>query len=361
MQLKANEAMAQWRKKILICGGAGFIGSNFVRHIYELYPSYQIFNLDLLTYCGNRKNLADIESAGAGKTEEDSRYVFLQGDICDKELLDLLITTHRFDIIVNFAAESHVDRSLYSSYDFIRTNVLGVHNLIDACRRHGVPRFVQVSTDEVYGDVREGFSSETAPLHASSPYSASKAGADVFIKSYMRSHNLPAVIVRGSNNYGPYQYPEKLIPLAISNFIEEKKIPVHGTGEHVRSWLHMRDFCSAIDLAMHHARDGEVYNVAGVQKTNLQILDMIRHTLKLPHALDAYKVHTNDRPGADMRYAPDDAKIRRELGWTPERHIDEAIHDVVRWYLEHRPWWEEIKQKPVFLEHYERQEQAKYY
>ncbi len=353
--------MHHWRKKILICGGAGFIGSNFVRHIYTRYPSYQIYNLDLLTYCGNQANLSDIEQVESGKPAADSRYVFLHGDICDKDLLDRLIPTYRFDVIVNFAAESHVDRSLYSSYDFIRTNVLGVHNLIDACRRHGVPRFVQISTDEVYGDVAEGFCTEQAPLHASNPYSASKASADVLTKSYMRSHKLPAVIVRGSNNFGPYQYPEKLIPLAISNMIEGKKIPVHGTGEHVRSWLHVLDFCEGIDSALHHGRDGEIYNVAGVQKTNMEVIESIRQSLALPNTVDAYVVHTSDRPGADLRYAPDATKIKQELGWELKRHFDAVIHDTVLWYLNHRFWWEEIKGKDVFQDHYKRQEEAKYY
>lgn len=353
--------MSQWRKKILICGGAGFIGSNFVRHIYHRYPSYQLYNLDLLTYCGNKKNLQDLEAAEAGKPEVESRYVFLQGDICDKDLLDRLITTYRFDIIVNFAAESHVDRSLYSSYDFIRTNVLGVHNLIDACRRHGVSRFVQISTDEVYGDVPTGFCTEHAPLHASNPYSASKASADVLTKSYMRTHKLPAVIVRGSNNFGPYQYPEKLIPLAISNMIEEKPIPVHGTGEHIRSWLHVLDFCQAIDLVLHHGRDGEVYNVAGVQKTNVEVLEAIRAALGLPKRLAAYVAHTNDRPGADLRYAPDAGKIKAELGWALTRQFDEVIHETVEWYLGNRSWWQEIKEKDIFQDHYKRQVEAKYY
>jgi dTDP-glucose 4,6-dehydratase len=348
-------------KHILICGGAGFIGSNFIRHLYHAYPDYRVTNLDALTYCGNRENLTDIEAFEDAVPETSRRYLFVQGDICDRDLVDALLGKERFDAVVNFAAESHVDRSLVASYDFIRTNVLGVHNLIDTCRRHGIPRFLQISTDEVYGDIREGFSHELSPLHASSPYAASKASADVLIKSYIRSHRLPAVIIRGSNNFGPYQYPEKLIPLAISNFIEGKKIPVHGTGEHTRSWLHVLDFCRAIDLVLHQGKVGEVYNAAGVHKTNMEVLEAIRSALNLPEPLSAYITHTGDRPGADLRYAPDAAKIGAELGWKAERHFDDVIGDIVSWYLANRPWWDAIKQKDAFQDHYKRQEEAKYY
>src|SRR3989344_805516 len=290
--------LSLFQKNILICGGAGFIGSNFVRLIYNNYPTYQIFNLDMLTYSGNRQNLEDIENNEINFSELEKRYKFVYGDICNGELLDALFAAHHFDMVINFAAESHVDRSLCSSYDFIRTNFTGVHTLIEQCRRYKTPRFMQISTDEVYGDIAENFSMEDSPLCPSNPYSASKAAADLLIKSYMRSHRLAAVIIRGSNNFGPYQYPEKLIPLAITNYLENKKIPVHGSGKHVRSWVHVIDFCRAIDVVLHRGEDAHIYNVGGVLKTNLEVLEAIKKVLVLSGELKDYIVHTNDRPGA---------------------------------------------------------------
>lgn len=354
-------ATGAFRKKILICGGAGFIGSNFVRHVYEKYTEYQIYNLDLLTYSGNRENLADVEKEEGGVPEHDRRYIFLQGDICNRDFLRRLFVIHQFDMVINFAAESHVDRSLTSSFDFIRTNVMGVHTLIDLCREHKVSRFLQISTDEVYGDVLEGASTEHAPLNPSNPYSASKAAADVLIKSYMRSHKLPAVIIRGSNNVGPFQYPEKLIPLAISNFLEGKKIPVHGTGEHIRSWIHVRDFCEAIDLVLHEGQNHHIYNASGTQRSNLDVLTAIHRALRVPGPIDQHKVHTNDRPGADLRYAPDAGKIKYELGWRPRYDFDRMIEETVAWYLENQDWWRRIKSDHAFIEHYKRQQEANYY
>jgi len=348
-------------KKILICGGAGFIGSNFIRYIYNTYPDCQIFNLDLLTYSGNKKNLNDIEKKEETISESKRRYKFIQGDICDRELLDNLFFDQHFDAVINFAAESHVDRSLRSSYDFIRTNFTGVHALIEKCRLSKTPRFLQISTDEVYGDIIEGFSTEESPLRPSNPYSASKASADLLIKSYIRSHKLAAVIIRGSNNFGPYQYPEKLIPLAITNFLENRKIPVHGSGQHVRSWVHVLDFCRAIDAVLHRGEDGQIYNVGGALKTNLEVLGAIQNSLSLPGSLDDYKIHVNDRPGADTRYAQDDTKIRQKLGWSPQYEFDKVIKGAVQWYLEQKEWWKEIKEKPAFIEHYKRQERADYY
>lgn len=339
--------------KILVCGGAGFIGSNFVRHLHHAYPSYQIFNLDLLTYSGNQKNLLDLATSAS--------YKFIQGDICDKALLDKLFVENNFDCVVNFAAESHVDRSLHSSYHFIRTNVMGTHALIEVAKQFKTHRFVQISTDEVYGDVTSGASDEAAPLNPSSPYSSSKAAADLLIKSYVRSHKLPTVIIRGSNNFGPYQYPEKLIPLAISNLLEGKQIPIHGDGLHVRSWLYVQDFCNAIDAVMHKGRDGEIYNASGVPKTNLEVLEQIAKNLKMEDRWHNHKVHTSDRPGADLRYAPDCGKITRELGWQPQNQFDNALASTVQWYLDNRDWWQDIKNTTTFLEHYERQSRAQYY
>ena len=349
------------QKKILVAGGAGFIGSHFIRHLYTQYPEYVIHNLDLLTYCGNRDNLADLEAKDVELRPEGRRYVFVQVDICNKELIDRLLTQEHFDVVVNFADESHVDRSLSSAYDFIRTNVVGVHTLLDACRKHRIPRFVQISTDEVYGDIDQGFATEESSLNPSNPYAASKASADILIKSYMRSHALPAVIVRGSNNLGPYQYPEKLIPLAISNFLEGKKMPVHGDGRHVRSWLYVTDFCRAIDLVMREGNESEVYNVSGTQKTNLDVLERVHQILQLSQPIDAYKTHTNDRPGADRRYAPNSEKIQRVLGWKPDYDFDRAIATTVGWYMQNQSWWQEIKRQQGFLEHYKRQQEANYY
>ncbi len=348
-------------KKFLIAGGAGFIGSNFIRHIYNSYPEYQIFNLDLLTYCGNQDNLADIEKAELKNSDGSRRYIFVQGDICNKELVDRLIGQEHFDVVVNFAAESHVDRSLSSAYDFIRTNVVGVHTLLEVCRKHKVPRYVQISTDEVYGDIAEGFVDESAPLNPSNPYAASKASADVLIRSYMRSHNFPAVIIRGSNNVGPYQYPEKLIPLAISNFLENKKMPIHGDGFHVRSWLYVEDFCRAIDRVVHDGKLHEVYNASGTPKSNLEVLAAIHSYLKLPEPLDSYKIHTKDRPGADRRYSPAAHKINTDLGWSPVYDFDKAIKSTVDWYMAHEDWWRDLKRQQGFLDHYKRQQEANYY
>ncbi len=340
-------------KKILVSGGAGFIGSNFIRHLHHAYSTYQIFNLDLLTYSGNKKNLLDLEGS--------NRYTFFQGDICDKSLLDNLFAQDNFDVIINFAAESHVDRSLHSSYHFIRTNVVGTHALIEAAKQFKTHRFVQISTDEVYGDVTNGASDENTPLNPSSPYSSSKAAADLLIKSYIRSHRLPAIIVRGSNNFGPYQYPEKLIPLTISSLLEGKQIPVHGNGQHIRSWLYVQDFCNAIDIVMHNGRDGEIYNAGGAPKTNLEVLSQIAKNLNMADRLKNHTVHTSDRPGADLRYAPDSGKITRELGWQPVYQFDDALASTVQWYLDNRDWWTEIKNTTTFLEHYERQSKAQYY
>lgn len=340
-------------KKVLVCGGAGFIGSNFVHHLHGAYPDCQIYNLDMLTYSGNKKNLSDLDGSG--------RYEFIHGDIGDKNLLSSLFNTHRFDAVVNFAAESHVDRSLHSSYHFIQSNVVGTHTLIEAARQHAVPRFIQISTDEVYGDIRDGESDENTPLNPSSPYSSSKAAADLLIKSYIKSYKLPAVIVRGSNNFGPYQYPEKLIPLVISNLLEGKKIPVHGNGLHTRSWLYVQDFCHAIDAVLCRGKLGEIYNVSGVPKTNLEVLEEISKNLNLTTSWQESVVHTNDRPGADLRYAPNSGKIMREMGWRPLWRFEDGMKSTVQWYLTNREWWTQIKNTPAFLEHYEKQYKAQYF
>lgn len=358
-QLK--QILPKGKKKILICGGYGFIGSNFVRHLYDKYEDYELFNLDLLTYSGNRQNLLDIREKEFEKKGNERRYHFYHGNICDRVFLENLFKENKFDIVVNFAAESHVDRSLCSSYDFIRTNVVGTHVLIEECRKHNVPRFLQISTDEVYGDIADGHSTEEALLNPSNPYSASKASADIIVKSYIRSHKLPALIIRGSNNFGPYQYPEKLIPLAISNLIEEKKIPVHGDGKHIRSWIYVLDFCQAIDRVMHSGESGHIYNANGTLKSNLEILEIIRNILGLNKELSEYIEHTDDRPGADLRYAPDSTKLRQTLDWAHQHDFDEAMRNTVKWYVENPTWWQEIKNKNEFTDHYDRQQRAAYY
>lgn len=346
-------------KNVLICGGSGFIGSNFVRYFYDKYPEYQIFNLDLLTYAGNIENLSDIERLEAKQDSSAKRFRFIRGDICDSNLLSDIFGKYKFDLVINFAAESHVDRSFVNAFDFVRTNIEGVRSLIEATRKYQTARFIQISTDEIYGSVTDGFSTEEAPLRPSNPYAASKAGADLLVQAYIRSHKVHAIIIRGSNNFGPYQYPEKLIPLAISNVIEGKKIPVHGSGLHIRSWLHVADFCSAIDLIAHRAADYSIYNVSGEQKTNLQILELLS-----PHfreGIEQNKEHINDRPGADIRYAPDSSKLKNDLGWQPKHDLEGSAAELVRWYADNQNWWRKIKSKKEFLDHYSKQSRAEYY
>lgn len=337
-------------KRILVCGGSGFIGSNFVRYVLGRYPSYSVVNLDALTYAGNNGNLDDLTA--------EPRYRLVKGDICDKLVLDELFGSSAFDCVVNFAAESHVDRSIFNSFAFIQTNVNGVHSLIEAVRTYRVPRFVQISTDEVYGDVPED-ATEEAPLRPSSPYASSKAAADLLITAYMRTHRLPALIVRGSNVFGPYQYPEKLIPLATINLITGGKIPVHGTGEQIRNWLHVSDFCSAIDLVMHCAPDYETYNVSDTSRRNIDVLEALAAVLGKD--LDLHKVHVKDRPGGDARYMPNSQKIRRTLGWSPQHSFDRTIGAVAEWYVENAAWWRKILDMQDTWEHYQRQFRAEYF
>ncbi len=346
-------------KNILVTGGCGFIGSNFIRYLYHKYPGYRIFNLDLLTYAGNQDNLLDIEHLECGLDSSQKRYNFLYGNICDVRFLDIIFQRHNFDMVINFAAETHVDRSIVDMNDFINTNIGGVRCLTEAVRKYNVPRFVHISTDEIYGDVASGYSNEDSPLRPSNPYSSSKAAADLIVQSFIRTHRVPAIIVRGSNNYGPYQYPEKLIPLAISNLVEGKRIPIHGEGKHVRSWLHVEDFCGAIDTIAHKSPDHEIYNVSGEERTNVEILDNIAK--KLGVRLEDYKEHVNDRPGADTRYAVDASKLVNTLGWVRSHILENDLGDVVDWYLKNQDWWRKIKMKREYLDHYERQSKAKWY
>ncbi|NNM84024.1 dTDP-glucose 4,6-dehydratase [Candidatus Parcubacteria bacterium] len=343
--------------KLLVTGGMGFIGSNFIRRMYERYPTYKLVNVDALTYAGNLENLAEIESQERKKSDE-RRYRFVKGDITESAFVKQIIEQEQPNIIINFAAESHVDRSFVDAGTFIRTNVLGMEYLLQTARANKVP-FIQISTDEIYGDVPSGESDEQSPLRPSNPYAASKAAADLLAQTYMRSMIASVIIVRGSNNFGPYQYPEKLIPLAITNLIEGKKIPVHGDGQHKRRWIHVDDFVDGVDLVLHNAIPGSIYNIAGHEVSNIELLNRLAalHKVTPKDALE----FVADRPCADRRYAPSSSKIERELGWKPKRHIDEALAEVVQWYATHPEWWKRIKEKREFLDHYEKQRHAKYY
>lgn len=322
--------------KICVTGGAGFIGGNFVHHMVKKYPDYEIVNLDLLTYAGNLETLKPVEN--------EPNYRFVRGDIADREFIMELFKKENFDVVVNFAAESHVDRSISDPGIFVQTNVLGTQVLLDAAKEYGVKRFHQVSTDEVYGDLPldrpDLFFHEDTPLHTSSPYSSSKASADLFVMAYYRTFGLPVTISRCSNNYGPYQFPEKLIPLILSRGLDNEKLPVYGKGENVRDWLHVEDHCIAIDLIIHKGKVGEVYNVGGHnERTNLEVVKTILKEIDRPESLIEY---VTDRPGHDLRYAIDPTKIETELGWKPTYNFDTGIRQTIQWYLDNREWWENI-------------------
>lgn len=351
--------MAQY-KNILVTGGCGFIGSNFIRHIYHVHPEYRIFNLDVLTYAGNPENLADIALLEAELDESERRYVFLKGDVADSELLDVLFVEHRFDLVIHFAAETHVDRSYFNVTNFIRTNVDGTMVLATMVMKYG-GRLVHISTDEVYGSIplSDGFVKEDMLFHPSNPYATSKAAADMLLQSFMRTYDAPIVIVRSTNNYGPFQYPEKLLPLGITNLLEDKQIPIHGDGHHLRQWIHVEDFARAIDLVSQWAEDGEIYNVAGEHATNLEALRII--AAHLGKELDLYKYHTKDRPGADYRYAIDSTKLETKLGWKRQHQFIESLPVVIDWYVAHPDWWGKLRKKKEFIDHYQKQAQAKYW
>lgn len=322
--------------KILVTGGAGFIGSNFIYYMLGKYKEYSIVCLDALTYAGNLETLAD--------AMQHPGFKFIKGDIADRSLVYELFEQERPDVVVNFAAESHVDRSIENPGIFLQTNVVGTGVLLDACRKFGIRRYHQVSTDEVYGDLPLDrpnlFFTEETPLHTSSPYSASKAAADLLVLSYHRTFNLPITISRCSNNYGPYHFPEKLIPLMIANALYDKPLPVYGKGENVRDWLYVEDHCSAIDRIIHKGREGEVYNIGGHnERSNLEVVKTILRHLNKPESLICF---VTDRPGHDLRYAIDPTKIHRELGWLPATSFDDGIKKTIKWYLDNKAWWEHI-------------------
>lgn len=325
--------------KILVTGGAGFIGSNFIFYVLKQHPEADIICLDKLTYAGNLATLAPIM--------EHPHFQFQKMDICDRKAVYALFKEQHPDIVVNFAAESHVDRSILTPELFLETNIIGTSVLMDACRKYGIKRFHQVSTDEVYGDLPldrpDLFFTETSPIHTSSPYSSSKAGADLLVLAYHRTYGLPVTISRCSNNYGPYQFPEKLIPLMIISALRNKPLPVYGDGLNVRDWLYVEDHCRAIDLILQKGRVGEIYNVGGHNETrNIDIVKSICKELGKPESLITY---VKDRKGHDRRYAIDPTKIHNELGWLPETRFRDGIKKTIQWYLENRDWWEEILAK----------------
>ncbi|WP_214805558.1 MULTISPECIES: dTDP-glucose 4,6-dehydratase [unclassified Exiguobacterium] len=325
---------------IIVTGGAGFIGSNFVRHMLHTYPTYKIINLDLLTYAGNKDSLADVM--------DNPNHIFVEGNITDRQLLDRLIQEHNVEGIINFAAESHVDRSILNPEVFVETNIQGTLALLDAARKHNLKKYVQVSTDEVYGSLgAEGYFTEDTPLAPNSPYSASKAGADMLVRSYFETYGMDVNITRCSNNYGPFHFPEKLIPLMITNAMDQKELPIYGDGENIRDWLHVTDHCAAIDLVFHNGKSGEVYNVGGHnERTNNQIVDLIVERLNVSSDLVKY---VEDRLGHDRRYAIDPAKLETELGWKPKYTFDTGIIETIDWYLANEAWWRPLKEKATLV------------
>ena len=320
-------------KSILVTGGAGFIGSNFVRYMLNKYQDYKIVNLDLLTYAGNIKSLDDIK--------DNPNYLFVKGDIADNKLVDKVVCENKIDVIINFAAESHVDRSITNPDIFVKTNVLGTQNLLEIAKKYKIEKFFQISTDEVYGSLEKtGFFTEKTPLSPNSPYSASKAGADLLVMAYHHTFGLNVNITRCSNNYGPYQFPEKLIPLFITNALADKQVPLYGDGLNIRDWLFVEDHCSAIDTVLHKGKNGEVYNVGGNnEKTNRYITDTILKYLGKDSSLIKYVA---DRLGHDRRYAIDATKIKEELGWQPKYKFEQAIEKTIEWYLNNKSWWQPL-------------------
>ncbi|WP_144461940.1 dTDP-glucose 4,6-dehydratase [Siminovitchia fortis] len=322
------------RKKILVTGGAGFIGGNFVHYMVNKYPQYDIYNLDLLTYAGDLTKHCGIESK--------QNYQFIKADIADRKAIIPLFEEEDFDYVIHFAAESHVDRSITDPEIFVRTNILGTQVLLDAAKQIGVTKFIHVSTDEVYGELDfdpNTFFTEDTPLQPNSPYSASKASSDLLVRSYHETFGLPVNITRCSNNYGPYHFPEKLIPLTISRALNDQKIPVYGDGKNIRDWLHVIDHCAAIDLVMHEGGNGEVYNVGGHnERTNLEVVKAIINTLGKSEELIEF---VEDRLGHDKRYAIDPTKLEK-LGWKPTYNFESGIAQTIQWYLENKEWWEQI-------------------
>ena len=321
---------------VLVTGGAGFIGSNFVHYMLDNHPDYKIINLDLLTYAGNIHNLDDVM--------DNPNHVFVEGNICNRELVRNLVKTHSITHFVNFAAESHVDRSILNPEIFVETNVQGTLALLDVAKELSIEKYLQVSTDEVYGSLgAEGYFTEETPLAPNSPYSASKTGADLLVRAYFETYGMNVNITRCSNNYGPYHFPEKLIPLMISNGMDNKELPIYGDGLNIRDWLHVQDHCQAIDLVLHKGRKGEVYNIGGHnERTNNEIVEIIIEKLGLSQDLIKY---VEDRLGHDKRYAIDPTKLETELGWKPKYTFDTGIVETIQWYQANEAWWRPLKER----------------
>jgi dTDP-glucose 4,6-dehydratase len=338
-------------KNIFITGGAGFIGSNFVKYILEKYD-YKIINYDKLTYAGNLENLTDIE--------KHPNYKFVKGDICDKDFAKKTIKENKIDTIINFAAESHVDRSILGAKDFIVTNVLGTQTLLDIAKNLGIEKYLQISTDEVYGslpeDKKEIKFTEKTPITTNSPYSASKASADLLCNAYYHTHKLPVLVTRCSNNYGPYQFPEKLIPLMIAKALDGEKLPVYGDGKNVRDWLYVEDHCSAICEVLHKGKIGEVYNIGG--NNEWYNIDIVKIILKLLNKSEDQIGYVKDRPGHDRRYAIDSTKIQTELGWKPAYQFEDGIETTIKWYVENESWWRKVM-SGEYLKYYEKNYSSK--
>ena len=331
---------------VLVTGGCGFIGTNLVRMILTEHPDLSVINLDLLTYAGNLENTAGLEEAYPG------RYQFIRGDIAEADFIKTVFERHKIDLVLNLAAESHVDRSIEAAGVFLRTNIMGVQVLLDASLKYRVGRFLQVSTDEVYGSLgQDGRFTEDLPMKPNSPYSASKASADLLIRAYIKTYKLDAVITRCSNNYGPYQFPEKLIPLMIANALEDKALPVYGDGKNVRDWIHVTDHCRGILAVASRGATGEAYNMGG--NAEWENIAIVKEILKAMHKPESLINYVKDRPGHDFRYAMDYSKIERELGWRPSVSFPEGLKSTIDWYLANRPWWERIR-TGAYLEYYER-------
>ena len=321
--------------RVLVTGGAGFIGSNFIRHVLTKHSDWEIINFDKLTYAGNLENLADIAN--------DSRYSFVKGDICEAEAVEKVVRwLGGSGMIVNFAAETHVDRSILSAGSFVQTDVFGTYVLLEAVKKIGISRYIHVSTDEVYGSIEKGSFTEESPLHPNSPYAASKSGGDLLVRAYRETYGLPVIITRSSNNYGPYHYPEKVIPLFITNALEGKKLPLYGDGKNVRDWLYVKDNCEAIDLVLQKGQPGEVYNIGGGnERQNIEITKFILKEMGLS---EDFIEPVKDRPGHDRRYSLDCSKVKK-LGWQPRTNFEEGLRQTIKWYQANQAWWKRIKEK----------------
>jgi len=330
--------------KLLVTGGAGFIGSNFIRYILSRYPNYKIINLDKLTYAGNLDNLSD--------SEKNKNYTFIKSDITDQKLVENILR-EKPDAILNFAAETHVDRSIYNPEDFVKTNIVGTGVLMDAAIKYETPKFIQISTDEVYGSLgKKGTFTEESNLAPNSPYSASKAAADLLCRSYFKTFDFPVIITRSCNNFGPYQFPEKLLPLFISNALSDNELPLYGDGLNIRDWIYVLDNCRAVDIVLHKGKKGEIYNISSNNEmTNLEMTKLILKKLKKPESLIKF---VKDRPGHDRRYALDASKLRGDLGWKPKYSFEEGINKTVDWYLGNKAWWEKVK-SGEYLNYYRKQ------